>query len=107
MAICCNCFDHYIDPEFTIACQPTHLLQWLLQKWAARASSVLNWLLGNARRTRISPNQAFVDFLVHPQPYFDIEATVGILKSDPEGVVTASGLWMAFNNELKDGEYLN
>jgi hypothetical protein len=46
--------------------------------------------------------QDFMDFLAPPQPEFDIQATMEILKADPAGILTASGRWKAFDTEPKD-----
>jgi len=48
------------------------------------------------------PLQAFMDFLVPPQPDFNIEAMMEMLKSDSEGILTASGRWTAYEEEPKD-----
>lgn len=46
--------------------------------------------------------QAFIDFLAPPQPAFNIEATMEMLKSDREGILAASGRWTAYEKEPKD-----
>jgi hypothetical protein len=46
--------------------------------------------------------QSFMDFLVPPQPDFDIRATMETLKSDPEGILAGSDGWTAFEKKPKD-----
>jgi hypothetical protein len=68
-------------------------------------------ILDNARLTVLRdlgsnipevPFQTFMHFLAPPRPDFDIEATMEMLKSMPGGILTASGRWLAFDQERKD-----
>ncbi|KAF9513153.1 hypothetical protein BS47DRAFT_1362609 [Hydnum rufescens UP504] len=51
--------------------------------------------------------QTFMDSLASRRPDFDIDATMNALKSMPDGILSDSGRWEAFNKEPKhhsDGE---
>jgi len=43
--------------------------------------------------------RAFMDFLAPRRPDFDLDATMNTLKSMPDGVLSPSGRWKAFNIE--------
>ena len=53
-----------------------------------------------SRITRIDL-QAFLDHLAPPQTEFDIDATMEMLKAYPNGILTSSGRWNAFDTEPK------
>ena len=46
--------------------------------------------------------QTFMDFLAPPQPDFDLNATMKMLKSDSSRILTTSDRWTAFDKEPKD-----
>jgi hypothetical protein len=46
--------------------------------------------------------QTFVDFLAPPQPDFDLNATMKLLKSGSSRILSTSRRWIAFDKEPKD-----